>query len=100
MGQQVAFNKAIHITAEVWQDDNGDYYVTNMEDNHLKLIRGVYRPIGNRMFYPKGWGKKKGSLTLLDYLIESDTKVIEQATQRLEKLKKCKEKIEKEWKDK
>jgi hypothetical protein len=98
MGQQVAFNKAIHITAEVWQDDNGDYYVTNMEDNHLKLIRGVYRPIGNRMFYPKGWGKKKGSLALLDFLIESDAKVIEQATQRLEKLKKCKEKIEQEWK--
>ena len=95
MGQQVAFNKAIHITAEVWEDD-----VTNMEDNHLKLIRGVYRPIGNRMFYPKGWGKKKGSLALLDFLIESDVKVIEQATQRLEKLKKCKEKIEQEWKDK
>jgi hypothetical protein len=71
-----------------------------MEDNHLKLIRGVYRPIGNRMFYPKGWGKKKGSLSLFDHLIESDSKVIEQATKRLEKLKKCKEKIELEWKDK
>ncbi len=100
MGQQVAFNKAIHITAEVWEDDNGDYYVTNMEDNHLKLIRGEYRPIGNRMFYPKGWGKQKGSLKLLEHLIESDTKVIEQATKRLEKLKRCKDKIESEWKDK
>ena len=100
MGQQVAFNKAIHITAEVWEDDNGDYYVTNMEDNHLKLIRGEYRPIGNRMFYPNGWGKKKGSLKLLEHLIESDTKVIEQATKRLEKLKRCKDKIESEWKDK
>lgn len=100
MGQQVAFNKAIHITAEVWEDDNGEFYVTNMEDNHLKLIRGEYRPIGNRMFYPKGWGKKKGSLTLLNHLIDSDEKLIQKAVQRLEKLKKCKEKIEEEWKDK
>lgn len=100
MGQQVAFNKAIHITAEVWEDDNGDYYVTNIEDNHFKLIRGEYRPIGNRMFYPKGWGKKKGSLTLLDHLIEDDEKVLERAAKRLEKLKRCKEKIEKEWEDK
>ena len=100
MGQQVAFNKAIHITAEVWEDDNGEFYVTNMEDNHLKLIRGEYRPIGNRMFYPKGWGKKKGSLTLLNHLIDSDEKLIQKAVERLEKLKRCREKIEQEWKDK
>lgn len=100
MGQQVAFNKAIHITAEVWEDDKGEFYVTNMEDNHLKLIRGEYRPIGNRMFYPKGWGKKKGSLTLLNHLIDSDEKLIEKAIERLEKLKRCRAKIEDEWKDK
>jgi hypothetical protein len=100
MGQQVAFNKDIHITAEVWEDDNGDYYVTNIEDNHLKLIRTVYYPIGNRMYYPKKWGKKKGTLTLLEYLIDSDERILAKTIERLEKLKKCKSTVETEWNDK
>lgn len=89
MGEQIAFNKALHYTAEVFEDDNGDYYVVHIKDAHLKLIRGEYIPIGNRLLYPKQWGTKKASLHLLDYLIENDEKVIEVVSQRLEKLKKC-----------
>lgn len=99
MGKQVAFNKAVHITAEVWENDDGEYYVTNKRDNHMKLIRGKYYPIGNKMFYPETWSKKKGSLQLLDFLIESDEILLQKTITRLEKLKRCKEKIEQEWDD-
>lgn len=100
MGYQVAFNKAPHITAEVFEDDNGEYYVVNAEDHHWKLIRKNYYPIGNRFFYPKKWGKKTGTLTLLNHLIESDEILLQKTQQRLDKLKKCKDKIETEWEDK
>jgi hypothetical protein len=98
MGEQVAFNKAIHLTAEVWENDDGDFYVTNIKDNHYKLIRGKYIPIGNKMYYPEKWGKKEGSLILLNHLITNDEILIEKAQNRLNKLKKCKDTIEKDWK--
>jgi hypothetical protein len=98
MGEQIAFNKAIHMTAEVWENDEGEFYVTNIKDNHYKLIRGEYRPIGNKMYYPQKWGTKHGSLKLLQHLIDNDTILIEKASTRLDKLKKCKDVIEKEWK--
>jgi len=100
MGKQVAINKAHHITAEVWENDEGEYYVTNIPDNHWKLIRGQYRPIGNKMFYPAKWGKKKGSLQLLDHLIENDEILLQKTITRLEKLKTCREKIQTDWDDK
>jgi hypothetical protein len=98
MGNQVAFNKAFHLTAEVWENDDGEFYVTNIKDNHYKLIRGEYNPIGNKMYYPEKWGKKAGSLKLLEHLISNDEILIEKAKIRLEKLKKCKDVIENEWK--
>lgn len=95
MGEQIAFNKALHYTAEVFEDDNGDYYVTHIKDLHMKLIRGEYVPIGNRLLYPKQWGTEKAEQVLLDYLIEQDEVLIEKASSRLEKLKKCKNKLNK-----
>jgi hypothetical protein len=92
MGEQVAFNKALHYTAEVFENDKGEYYVVHIKDAHLKLIRGEYIPIGNRLLYPKSWGKEKAEQVLLDYLIEADETLIEKASQRLDKLKKCKNK--------
>ena len=92
MGEQIAFNKALHYTAEVFEDDNGDYYIVHIKDLHLKVIRGEYIPLGNRLLYPKQWGKEKAEQVLLDYLIEADEKLLQKAQTRLEKLKKCKEK--------
>jgi hypothetical protein len=92
-------NRTYHIVAEVFEDDNGDYYVVNIQDHYRKPLRGEYYPFGSRLTYPIQWGKKKGSLTLLEGLIDSDKKLIEQAQHRLEKLKKCKSKIETEWED-
>ena len=79
-------------------NDEGDYYVTNIRDNHMKLIRGKYYPIGNKMYYPQTWGKKRGSLQLLDNLIESDEILLQKTITRLEKLKKCRETVN-EWDD-
>lgn len=87
------FNKALHYTAEVFEDDNGNYYVTHIKDAHLKQIRGEYIPIGNRLMYPKGWGSEKAEQVLLDYLIDADEKLIEKANIRLTKLKNCKNKL-------
>jgi hypothetical protein len=90
-------NRTYHIVAEVFEDDNGDYYVVNIQDHYRKPWRKDYYPFGSRLTYPIQWGKKKGSLTLLEQLIESDEKLIEQAQIRLKKLKECKEKIDTEW---
>jgi hypothetical protein len=92
-------NRTYHIVAEVFEDDNSDYYVVNIQDHYRKPLRGEYYPFGSRLTYPIQWGKKRGSLTLLAGLIDSDEKLIEQAQYRLEKLKKCKSKIETEWED-
>jgi len=92
-------NRTYHLLAEVFMDDDGDYYVVNIQDHYRKPMRGEYYPIGSRLSYPIQWGKKKGSLTLLNGLIESDEKLIEQAQHRLKKLKECRDKIVSEWED-
>lgn len=92
-------NRTYHIVAEVFEDDNGNYYVVNIQDHYRKPMRGDYYPLGCRLTYPIQWGKKKGSLTLLEQLIESDTKLLEKAQARLSKLKECKDKIDLEWED-
>jgi hypothetical protein len=90
MGEQVAINKGYHFTAEVWENDEGDYYVTVIQDNYKKLFRGAYYPLANRMHFPKKWGKKKGAMDLLNFLIEADEQLLLKTQQRLDKLKKCK----------
>jgi hypothetical protein len=92
-------NRTYHIVAEVFENDEGDFYVVNVMDHYRKPWRKDYYPIGSRLTYPIQWGKKKGSLTLLDQLIEADEKLLEQAQIRLKKLKECKEKIDTEWEE-
>jgi hypothetical protein len=99
MGEQVAFNKTPHYVSEVFENDNGDYYVVIDRDNHMKLIRGEYVPIGNRFLFPTHWGRTKGAVTLLDHLIENDEILFKQVEERLHKLKKCRDTVITEWDD-
>lgn len=94
MGEQVAINKGYHFTSEVWENDEGEYYVTVIQDNYKKLFRGSYYPLANRMHFPKKWGKKKGAVELLDFLIKADEKLLLKTQQRLDKLKRCKDVVD------
>ena len=99
MGNQVAINKGFHLSAEVWEDDEGQYYVVVTQDSYRRLFRGEYLPMGNRLHFPKKWGKKKGANQLLDFLIASDEQLLKKTQQRLDKLKRCKDKVDTDWVD-
>lgn len=90
MGRQVAINKGYHYKSEVFEDDNGDYYVVVIQDSNRTLFKREYYPAGNRMLFPKKWGKKRGAVTLLNHLIESDEILLKKTEERLNKLKACK----------
>jgi hypothetical protein len=94
MGTQVAINKGYHYSAEVWENDSGEYYVTVIQDSYKRLYRGNYYPMGNRLFFPLKWGKKRGAVELLDFLIKSDEVLLEKTKQRLDKLKVCKNNVD------
>jgi hypothetical protein len=50
------------------------------------------------MQFPKKWGRKRGALSLLDFKIEDQEKIIRNAEAELIKLRECKSKTL-EWKD-
>jgi hypothetical protein len=50
------------------------------------------------MQFPKKWGRKRGALSLLDFKIEDQERIINNAQLELEKLRECKEKTL-EWKE-
>jgi hypothetical protein len=64
-------------------------------DKHTN-IRGEYIPIGNRLQYPRNWGKKKGATILLETRIADKIMVLEDTQAELSKLKACLDKVN-EW---
>ena len=73
MGEQVAINKDYHLSAEVWENDQGEYYVVVTQDLYKRIYRETYLPMGHRLQFPKKWGNKKGATQLLNFLIEAKT---------------------------
>jgi len=60
-------------------------------------VKKEYIPIGNRLVYPKKWGRKKAASVLLDYLIDDNEKIKDSAIERLEVLYKLNNEVE-DWK--
>jgi hypothetical protein len=97
MGKQIAINKGYHYSAEVWENDAGEYYVVVTTDIYKRLYRKNYYPVANRMYYPVKWGKLKGVQLLLENLINADETLLKKTAERLDKLKRCEQTVNTTW---
>ena len=84
MGEQVANNKEIQQLMYL-KLDKGKWYILS-EPKSPGLVKKEYLPIGNRLVYPKKWGRKKAANVLLNYLTKDNELMKEQAEERLEYL--------------
>jgi hypothetical protein len=98
MGEQVANNRAMHGTIQLFENEAGEYYPVVDWDSEPKLIRGEYIPIGNRIQFPKKLGRKWGAQKLLESIIIDKKKQIEDAQAEIVKLTACLDKVS-EWND-
>ena len=72
---------------------DGKWYILS-EPKSPGLVKKEYLPIGNRLVYPKKWGRKRAAEVLLNALITDSEKVYEQANQRLEYLRGLEKEVE------
>jgi|TARA_B110000971_G_scaffold133485_1_gene136596 hypothetical protein len=91
MGEQVANNREMQEVMFLHLD-KGKWYILS-EPKSPGLVKKEYLPIGNRLVYPKKWGRKKAAEVLLEALISDSTKVKNQAEERLEYLIKLNEEV-------
>ena len=94
MGQQVANNREMQEVMYLHQD-KGKWYILS-EPKSPGLVKKEYLPIGNRLVYPKKWGRKRAAEVLLNALISDSEKVCEKANERLSYLRTLSEEV-KEW---
>ena len=95
MGEQVANNREMQEVMYLHQSE-GKWYILS-EPKSPGLVKKEYIPIGNRLVYPKKWGRKKAASVLLDYLIDDNEKIKDSAIERLEVLYKLNNEVE-DWK--
>jgi len=95
MGEQVANNKEQQMVMFL-KLDKGKWYILS-EPKSPGLVKKEYLPIGNRLVYPKKWGRKKAANVLLSYLIRDNELMKEQAEERLEYLNNLNKDIS-DWK--
>jgi len=94
MGEQVANNRE---TQEVHlHQKDGKWYILS-EPKSPGLVKKEYLPIGNRLVYPKKWGRKKAATVLLNHLIRDNELIKELAEERLEYLNNLNNEV-KNWK--
>lgn len=94
MGEQVANNREMQEVMYLRQD-KGKWYILS-EPKSPGLVKKEYLPIGNRLVYPKKWGRKRAAEVLLQALISDSEKVCEKANERLSYLRTLSEEV-KEW---
>ena len=84
MGTQVANNRE---TQEVMylHEEKGKWYIIS-EPKSPGLVKKEYVPIGNRLVYPKKWGRKKAAEVLLSHLISDNEATKKLAEERLKYL--------------
>ena len=85
MGEQVANNKEMQELMYL-KLDKGKWYILS-EPKSPGLVKKEYLPIGNRLVYPKKWGRKKAANVLLNYLTKDNELMKEQRLEYLYKLK-------------
>ena len=95
MGEQVANNREMQEVMYLHQSE-GKWYILS-EPKSPGLVKKEYIPIGNRLVYPKKWGRKKAASVLLEYLIDDNEKIKVSAMERLEVLYKLNNEVE-DWK--
>jgi len=94
MGEQVANNREMQMVMYL-HFDKGKWYILS-EPKSPGLVKKEYLPIGNRLVYPKKWGRKKAAEVLLKLLITDSEKVKNLACDRLDYLKELEKQVE-EW---
>ena len=88
-GEQIAVNRTEHCTIQLFENEGGEYYPVTDCQGKVTLIRGEYHPIGNRLQYPKKWGRKVAAKILLEHKIKVQRDTIESAQVELAKLERC-----------
>jgi len=75
---------------------DGKWYILS-EPKSPGLVKREYLPMGNRLVYPKKWGRKKAAEVLLNHLIKDNELIKELAEERLEYLNNLSNEV-KDWK--
>jgi len=84
MGTQVANNRETQEVMYLHEKD-GKWYIIS-EPKSPGLVKKEYVPIGNRLVYPKKWGRKKAAEVLLSHLISDNEATKKLAEERLKYL--------------
>jgi hypothetical protein len=95
MGEQVANNREMQEVMYLHQE--GEKWYILSEPKSPGLVKREYLPIGNRLVYPKKWGRKRAAEVLLHHLISDNEKICKLANDKLEVLYKLKGETE-TWK--
>jgi hypothetical protein len=91
MGEQVANNREMQEVMYLHQSE-GKWYILS-EPKSPGLVKKEYIPIGNRLVYPKKWGRKRAAEVLLQHLIDDNEAVKSMAEKRLQYLYSLKEDV-------
>lgn len=79
MGEQVANNREQQNLLYLKEVD-GSWYLLE-EPKGAGLIKKEYIPMGNRLVYPKKWGREKAVEVFLNHMIEQQHKIIKNANE-------------------
>jgi hypothetical protein len=91
MGEQVANNREMQEVMYL-HEEKGKWYILS-EPKSPGLVKKEYIPMGNRLVYPKKWGRKKAAEVLLSHLIEDNEEISRKANERLQYLYSLKEEV-------
>ena len=91
MGEQVANNREMQEVMYL-RNEEGKWYILS-EPKSPGLVKKEYIPIGNRLVYPKKWGRKKAAEVLIQHLIDDNEAVKSMAEKRLQYLYSLKEDV-------
>ena len=94
MSKQVANNREMQEVMFL-RLEKGKWYILSSPKSP-GLIKKEYTPIGNRLVYPKKWGRKRAAEVLLSHQIMENEKIMDVTLDRLEYLKKLEKEVE-EW---